>query len=102
MPGRIPGHPAQHPAGILLGQVPLGVAQPEEVVRDGHRGRRGMNRLLTTDEVADLLNVKPSTIRKWVHLEQIPVVRLGRAVRFRVEAVEKWVNERSKQPRIWD
>jgi len=44
-----------------------------------------MNRLLTTDEVADLLNVKPSTIRKWVHLEQIPVVRLGRAVRFQVD-----------------
>ena len=48
-----------------------------------------MNRLLTTDEVADLLNVKPSTIRKWVHLEQIPVVCAGRAVRFWSDAVDK-------------
>ena len=61
-----------------------------------------MNKLMTTDEVADLLNVRPSTIRKWVHLEQIPVVRLGRAVRFRADALEKWVNERSQQPRKWD
>ena len=61
-----------------------------------------MHKLMTTDEVADLLSVKPATIRKWVHLEQIPVVRLGRAVRFQVDAVEKWVYERSHQARTWD
>jgi len=36
-----------------------------------------MNKLLTTDEVAHLLSVKPATIRKWTHLKEIPVVRLG-------------------------
>jgi excisionase family DNA binding protein len=44
-----------------------------------------MNKLLTTDEVANLLSVKPATIRKWVHLQEIPVVRLGRAVRFKID-----------------
>lgn len=61
-----------------------------------------MHKLMTTDEVADLLNVRPAPIRKWVHLEQIPVVRLGRSVRFKVDAVEKWVNERCQQARTWD
>lgn len=61
-----------------------------------------MHKLLTTEEVADLLNVKPATIRKWVHLQEIPVVRLGRAVRFRVDALEDWINERSQTAKTWD
>ncbi len=61
-----------------------------------------MNKLMTTDEVADLLSVKPATIRKWVYLQEIPVVRLGRAVRFRLDAVEEWVKEKSHKAKKWD
>jgi excisionase family DNA binding protein len=61
-----------------------------------------MTKLLTTDEVASLLSVKPSTIRKWVHLEQIPVVRLGRAVRFRPDKIEEWVKAKSISEKTWD
>jgi excisionase family DNA binding protein len=102
VPGCLLGHPAQHPAGLLLRQVPVAVGQRQEAAR--YERSRGVvvNKLMTTDEVANLLSVKPATIRKWVHLEQIPVVRLGRAVRFKVEAVEKWVNERCQHARTWD
>ena len=61
-----------------------------------------MNKLMTTDEVADLLSVKPSTIRKWVHLQEIPVVRLGRAVRFRLDKIEEWVKAKSLSEKTWD
>lgn len=61
-----------------------------------------MNKLMNTDEVADLLSLKPSTIRKWVHLRQIPVVRLGSAVRFSLESIEEWVREKTAKERTWD
>lgn len=50
-------------------------------------------RLLTADQVADLLQVK----RSWVYAEtranRIPHVRLGRYVRYRRNAVERWVHD---------
>ena len=52
-----------------------------------------MTKLLTTEDVADLLSLKPSTIRKWVHLQEIPCVRLGRAVRFEYGRIVEWVRE---------
>ncbi|MHB8894156.1 MAG: helix-turn-helix domain-containing protein [Candidatus Geothermincolia bacterium] len=61
-----------------------------------------MNKLMTTDEVADLLSVKPATIRKWVHLQEIPVVRLGRSVRFDHETIAAWVREKSVANKKWD
>ena len=39
--------------------------------------------LLTVPETADLLRVKPSTIRAWLHQRRIPFVKLGRVVRIR-------------------
>lgn len=61
-----------------------------------------MTKLMTTDEVADLLSVKPATIRKWVHLQEIPVVRLGRAVRFDHETIAAWVKEKTVASKKWD
>lgn len=53
-------------------------------------GRKTMHKLMTTDEVADLLSVKPATIRKWVYLEQIPVVLLGRReVQLRIDVLDE-------------
>lgn len=50
-------------------------------------------RLLTADQVAQLLQVK----RSWVYAEtragRIPHVRLGRYVRYRLDAIEVWVHE---------
>jgi excisionase family DNA binding protein len=45
--------------------------------------------LLKTEDVARLLGVSPLTIRAWVFQRLLPCVRLGRAVRFRCEDVEK-------------
>lgn len=48
--------------------------------------------LLTYREVADLLVVKPDTVRRWAASGQLPSVRLGgRLLRFRADDVEHWI-----------
>jgi excisionase family DNA binding protein len=39
--------------------------------------------LLTINEAAALLRLKPSTLRMWVHKRRIPFVRLGSRIFFR-------------------
>jgi excisionase family DNA binding protein len=53
-----------------------------------------MKKLFTISEVAALLNLSPATIRAWLAQGRyFPKVRCGRAVRIRVEDVEKFVEE---------
>jgi len=52
------------------------------------------HRLLRVDEAAEVLNVKPSTIRAWLLKRKLPRVRIGqRAVRIPLEAIEKLIIE---------
>ena len=55
--------------------------------------------LLNSAQVAEWLNVKESTIRKWTHYGFIPHVKLGRCVRFQESEIEKWLQERSEKGR---
>ena len=48
-----------------------------------------MKKLLSLDEVSDILNIKKSTLRSWAFKREIPCLHLGRAVRFRHEIIEK-------------
>jgi excisionase family DNA binding protein len=50
-------------------------------------------RLLTADEVADLLQVTPAWVYAQSRSDRIPHVRLGRYVRYRLDAIERWVRE---------
>ncbi len=45
--------------------------------------------LLKTEDVARLLGVSPLTIRAWRFQRLLPCVRLGRAVRYRLEDIEE-------------
>lgn len=54
-------------------------------------------RLLTADEVAELLAVPVSWVRESSRSGAMPCVRLGRYVRFEREAVEAWLAE-CRQP----
>ena len=55
--------------------------------------------MLNSAEIADMLGMSMSTIRKWVHYGFIPHVKLGRAVRFREKDVEAWIEERAEKGR---
>jgi PTS system nitrogen regulatory IIA component len=65
---------------------------------------RALQRLMTVDEVADYLQVRPSTIYQWTHQGFIPHVKLGNLVRFRLSQVDKWVErkevDRKQQSRL--
>ncbi len=58
-----------------------------------------MNKLLTPDEVAELLSVRKSTIYQWTHQGFIPHVKLGKFVRFKESDVSKWLEKRSSNGR---
>ncbi len=45
--------------------------------------------LYNANEAAKFLGVKPATIRAWTFQRLLPCVRLGRAVRYRPEDIEK-------------
>jgi len=49
--------------------------------------------LLTVDEAADLLRVKPSTIRAWVLKREIPFLHVGRLVRIRRSDIEALIED---------
>jgi len=53
--------------------------------------------LLTYQEVAGILNIKPQTLRAWVSAKRIPYIKLGTAVRFTREQVESLVNSGLKE-----
>jgi excisionase family DNA binding protein len=55
--------------------------------------------LLNTAQVAEWLNVKESTIRKWTHYGFIPHVKLARCVRFMESEIERWLRERDEKGR---
>lgn len=54
--------------------------------------------LLTTEETAQLINVKKSTLDTWRCLGRysLPFVRIGRLVRYRREDVLKWLDRNTE------
>ena len=52
-----------------------------------------MESLLNPQQVADLLAVKPITVYKWVNRGLLAHHRLGKCIRFKLEDVEKFVEE---------
>ena len=47
--------------------------------------------LLSVEEFAAALNVRPKTVRSWVLDRRYPVVRVGRLVRFRPEVLDELI-----------
>jgi excisionase family DNA binding protein len=55
-----------------------------------------IERLLTTEEVAEMLRVSRRTLETWRSTARGPVfVRVGRRIGYRPEAVEQWLAERT-------
>ena len=60
---------------------------------------RVTDRLLTADEVAELLTVPVSWVRESTRSGAMPHVELGRYKRYRRDAVEAWLEECSRPGR---
>ena len=64
-------------------------ATPDAMVSNGSIGRR----LLNVGEAAQYLGVSVDTLHKWVQLRAIPHVKAGRALRFDLVALNRYIDE---------
>ena len=63
------------------------------------RATEDPSRLMTLNEVSDLLGIPVATLYRWRHRgEGPPGYRIGRHVRFRRAAVEAWIESRADTP----
>ena len=53
--------------------------------------------LLTREQAAEYLGVKPQTLAAWASGKRygLPMIRVGRSIRYRVSALEKWLSART-------
>ncbi|OGF09255.1 MAG: hypothetical protein A2W00_07320 [Candidatus Eisenbacteria bacterium RBG_16_71_46] len=49
--------------------------------------------ILTLEEVAHYLRLKPQTIYKWAQERRIPAVKLGKEWRFRRSIIDRWLDQ---------
>jgi excisionase family DNA binding protein len=55
------------------------------------------NRLLTPDEVAEMLDVKPQTLAVWrcQKRQDLPYIKVGHKIRYRLRDVEAWLERQT-------
>jgi excisionase family DNA binding protein len=51
------------------------------------------NDIMTLEEVAAYLRLKPQTIYTWAQEKRIPAAKLGKEWRFRRDVIDKWFNK---------
>ena len=51
------------------------------------------NELMTIEEVAEYLRMKPQTIYRWAQDKRIPAAKLGKEWRFRRKIIDAWLDE---------
>jgi len=60
-------------------------------------------RLLTVEQTAECLGVKPATIRSWIlKREKLEVVKVGRLIRIKEISVHKFIEKNTIPPRRED
>jgi PTS system nitrogen regulatory IIA component len=50
--------------------------------------------ILTIEETAAYLKMKPQTIYKWAQDGDIPAVKIGREWRFKKSLIDKWLDQK--------
>jgi excisionase family DNA binding protein len=55
-------------------------------------------RLMTVEELAGALHLRPQTIRNWVAMRRLPYLSIGGRTRFRRTSVEAWLAQQEKKP----
>uniref|UniRef100_A0A6M3L9E4 Putative DNA binding, helix-turn-helix domain containing protein n=1 Tax=viral metagenome TaxID=1070528 RepID=A0A6M3L9E4_9ZZZZ len=51
------------------------------------------NKLMTTKELAEYLNLHVATIRKYAELKIIPGIQIGKSWRFQKDVIDKWFKD---------
>ena len=58
-----------------------------------------MEKLLTVNDMCDLLRVKKPLVYKWVHYGFVPYIKIGGILRFKESQIEKWIKKRERNGR---
>ncbi len=58
-----------------------------------------MEKLLTIDQVSELLQVSKSLVYKWAHYQFVPYMKIGALIRFRESDLIRWLKLREKKGR---
>ena len=67
-----------------------------------------MERLLTVQELSELIQVSRSTIYEWTHIGYIPHYKFPKGIRFRLKEIETWLKHirrkgrNSYRPKVFD
>ena len=51
------------------------------------------DKIMTLEEVAEYLRLKPQTIYTWAQEKKIPAAKLGKEWRFRKSVIDKWFDQ---------
>ncbi len=57
-----------------------------------------MERLLDVNQTAELLGIKPVTLRLWISQKRIPYYKVGKSIKFKPSEIETWINARRVAP----
>ncbi len=55
-------------------------------------------KIVTVDELAEILKVKTKTLYQWSALGQIPSIKMQGCLRFDLDDVMKWIESCKKEP----
>lgn len=56
-----------------------------------------MDEIMTLEEVAKYLKLRPQTIYTWAQNGKIPAAKLGKEWRFKKSIIDKWFNQHIDQ-----
>jgi len=56
-----------------------------------------MEKLLTIDQLSEILQVKKNTIYSWTFTKKIPHLKIGGALRFREREIAKWIDSQVEE-----
>lgn len=56
-----------------------------------------MEKLLTVDDLCELLQVKRSTVYDWTHTGYIPHYKFKKVLRFKEDQIQRWLNRKRKK-----
>lgn len=57
------------------------------------RAAAGDAEILTIEEVAAYLRLKPQTIYRWAQEKRIPAAKIGKEWRFRRSVIDRWLDD---------
>ncbi len=55
------------------------------------------NQLVTYEQLSECIKVPKKTLQDWVYKRQIPFVKVGKHIRFKVSEIERWLHKGENQ-----